>query len=308
VNDQWEVPPVGGDLLLRIRSVMPRLPKTALKVAQQVLDDSAIVTTCSIAEMAALCGTSQASVTRFCQALGLSGYPELKLRLAAEVGRSPQLTWELDLGAEISAEDPPEKLASVLANANVRAIQQTLEMLDGHALVDAASAVSSARRIVVFGVGGSGLIAQDLQLRLSRIDLPVWAPADSHSALMTVSLLTPDDVFLGISRSGRTVEVVEAMNEAHSRGATTIALTSFPSSPLGDRASIVLTTHVQDTSVRHGSLAARYAQLLVVDCVYTAVAQQTYERSTEALTLTTRVLASHRSSRRSSRTKKSDDE
>lgn len=303
MSEHSQVPPVGGDLLMRIRSVMPRLPQAALKVAQQVLDDSALVSTSSIADLAKLCGTSQASVTRFCQALGLSGYPELRLRLAAETGRSPELTWELDMGADIGPDDSATHLATVLASTNIRALQQTLELFDGATLDSAADNIASARRVNIYGAGGSSFVAQELQFRLSRLDLPVWAYQESHTVLMTAALMRAGDVFFAISRSGRTIEAIETLAEAKERGATTIALTSFPNSPLGALADLVLTTHVQDTSVRHGSLAARYAQLLMVDCVYTAVAQRTYERSTEALTLTTRALASHRSSRRSNRTK-----
>ncbi len=292
---------------MRIRSVMPRLPEASLKVARQVLDDSAAVMTSSIAELAKLCGTSQASVTRFCQALGLSGYPELRLRLAAESGRAPELSWELDLGVDIGPDDSTTHIATVLASTDIRAIQRTLELLEAADLEPAASAIVAARRVNIYGAGGSALVAQELQFRLSRLGLAVWSHVESHAALMAAALMRPGDVFFAVSRSGRTTEAIEALAEAKDRGAMTIALTSFPNSPLGVAADIVLTTPVEDTSVRHGSLAARYAQLLMIDCVYTAVAQRTYEISTEALTLTSRALASHRSSRRSNRTKRSDE-
>jgi DNA-binding MurR/RpiR family transcriptional regulator len=283
---------------------MPRLSRASLLVAQQVLDDPAVVVASSISELAELCGTSQASVTRFCQSIGLSGYPELKVRIAADLGRSPESSWSRDVGAEIEAADSPERIGAILAASDVRAIQQTLEQLDAKAIAAAAEALTLAPRIDVFGLGGSRIVADELQLRLHRIGRPVWSCSDSHVALMSAALHRDQDVFFAVSRSGRTVEVVEATAEAHRRGSTTIALTSFPSSPLAAVSDIVLTTHVQDTSVRHGSLAARYSQLLVADVVYSVVAQHTFARSAEALSETANALAPHRlpaSSRRRTR-------
>jgi DNA-binding MurR/RpiR family transcriptional regulator len=91
------------------------------------------------------------------------------------------------------------------------------------------------------------------------------------------------------------------MAEAQSRGATVVALTGFPNSPIGAKADLVLLTHVEETTARHGSVAARYGQFFLADCLYTAVAQRTFPQSAEALTVTTKALARHRSARRTNR-------
>ncbi len=251
----------------------------------------------SVAEVAALAGTSAASVTRFCRAIGLSGFPDLRLQLAAELGRSPSAAWTRDLGSGIADDDPPKTVAAVVAAADIQAIQTTAAEIDGIAVTQAADALVAASRILVFGVGGSALVSLEAQFRLSRINRPVWAHLDVHQTMMAASLLGSGDVFWGISRSGRTHEVVDALTTARESGATTVALTSFPRSPLATVADIALITSVQDTETRHGSLAARYAQLLVVDVVYSVVAQHSYSETADALAATTRALVSHRTSR-----------
>jgi DNA-binding MurR/RpiR family transcriptional regulator len=153
----------------------------------------------------------------------------------------------------------------------------------------------------VYGAGGSALIAHEICHRLSRLDFPVWAHSELHGVLMAASLAQPGDVFFAISRSGRTVEVIEAMSLARERGATTIALTGFPNSPVGELADIVLLTPAEDTAFRHASLAVRYAQLLIADSVYAAVAQLTLDQATQSLASTSRSLAAHRTSRRGQR-------
>lgn len=286
----------GGDLLIRIRGILPRLPKTAQRVAEQILDDPALASMSSIEELAALSGTSQASVTRFCQALNLK-YSELRVRLAAASALSSNSIDGLDVGTEVQEGDSLEHLVKVVGTSHLTAIEQTCEQVDLEKINLAIELMLSAKRIQTFGVGSSSTVASEFEMRMQRINMPIWGARDSHGAIMAAALLSPDDVFFGISRSGKTVEVVEAMSVAKSKGSRTIALTSFPQSPLALQADVVLTTHVQDTSVRHGSLAARNAQLLIVDFVYTGVAQRRYDESAESIATTGQALASHRIAR-----------
>ena len=81
-------------ILITIRSLMPNLAPVERRVAQAVLDDPAGVAWRNISELARSCGTSATSVVRFCRAIGLRGYPELRLALAGAVAHddeSPRL-------------------------------------------------------------------------------------------------------------------------------------------------------------------------------------------------------------------------
>jgi DNA-binding MurR/RpiR family transcriptional regulator len=102
-------------------------------------------------------------------------------------------------------------------------------------------------------------------------------------------------VALGISHSGQTRETIEMLAEAGSRGVTTIALTSFPGSPLAAFADIVLLTATQATTFRPDALSARHPQLVVLDLLYISVAQRTYERAHAAFKVTAQAVAGHRS-------------
>src|SRR5215475_15793816 len=74
--------------LVRIRSLLPGLARAEQRVAQVVLDDPAAVAHRSITEVAEAAGTSETTVTRFCKAIGVGGYPELRLALAADAART----------------------------------------------------------------------------------------------------------------------------------------------------------------------------------------------------------------------------
>ena len=76
--------------LVRIRSLLPGLAKAEQRVAHVVLEDPGGVARRSITEVAESAGTSETTVTRFCKAVGVSGYPELRIALAADTARAPR--------------------------------------------------------------------------------------------------------------------------------------------------------------------------------------------------------------------------
>ena len=129
-----------------------------------------------------------------------------------------------------------------------------------------------------------------MAFRLERIRVPVWYRSDTHTALTNAALLGPGDVAIGLSHCGRTREVIEMLAEAADHGALTVAVTSFARSPLAEVADVVFTTSVHETTFRLAALSALHSQLLVLDLIYVAVAQRTYERTAEALELTARAV------------------
>jgi DNA-binding MurR/RpiR family transcriptional regulator len=283
-----------ASLTHRLREQLPQMRGANATIARQILDDPAAITQCAIGELARLTGTSPASITRFCAGLGLSGYPELKLLIAAALGQASAVGWDKDLAGTIGEGDSAERVTGLIAAQSVRALQQAASTLEPASLARAAACIASASRIVVFGVGDSNLVAREAQVRLYRIGRPAWVFDGLHEAKAGAALCGPGDVLLAISRSGRTGEIIEAAQEARSNGATAIALTSFAASPLAAAVDIVLATPVPDIGSGHGSIAAKYAQLLVIDCLYSLVAQHGLTQAADALARTTTALAVHR--------------
>jgi DNA-binding MurR/RpiR family transcriptional regulator len=182
----------------------------------------------------------------------------------------------------------------MITTADIRAIQETAAGLDLAEVDKAAEAISRAGRVEVYGIGGSALVAGEMQLCLHRIGIPTWSWSDVHSGLTSAALLAPDDVAIAVSHSGATYETVEMLSTAGSKGTTTVALTSFPNSPLAEVADIVLTTAIHETTFRPDALAARHPQLIVLDLIYVAVAQRRYETTGEALRATAEAVSGHR--------------
>ncbi|MCP9967282.1 MurR/RpiR family transcriptional regulator [Actinomadura madurae] len=272
--------------VVRVRSLLPSLPPAERRVAQRVIDDPEGVANSTITELAQTCGTSETTVIRFCRAIGFHGYPELRLTLATEAGRAQSAAGGRVIGSDISPDDSLEQIVEKVTFADARAVEETAAQLDIKMLEQVVDAVVAAERVDVYGVGASAFVAADFQQKLHRIGRVCSAWADAHIMLTSAAVLGNGDVAIGISHTGATVETIDALEVAKTRGAKTVALTNFPKSPIAEVADLILTTAARETTFRSGATASRLAQLTVVDCVFVGVAQRTYGPTRKALEAT----------------------
>jgi DNA-binding MurR/RpiR family transcriptional regulator len=116
---------------------------------------------------------------------------------------------------------------------------------------------------------------------------------DSQMQFMSAASLLPHDVGIGISHSGMQRQVAQALKQAASGGATTVALTSFSGTPVAEAADIVLYTASLGAEVAYDSPSVRNAQLAVVDVLYEALRIQGQESAREQVARVARAVAEH---------------
>ncbi|HET8598771.1 MAG TPA: MurR/RpiR family transcriptional regulator [Segeticoccus sp.] len=280
----------GAPLLVRIRGLRPALSPAEDRVAEQVLRDARQASSWTISQLAAAADTSETTVLRFCRRLDLAGYPQLRLALAAESAQPRTLSVSR---TDISAKDSIDDIIAKIAFTDASAVEETAQQLDPEILAEAARRIGQAGRVDVYGVGASGLVAADLQQKLHRIGCLSFAWSDSHLALTSAALLGRRDVAIAISHTGATKETIESAAMAKERGATTIAITNFPLSPLARASDLVLTTAARETALRSGATASRIAALTVIDCLYIAVAHRNLPAARKAVKSTRVAVSRH---------------
>lgn len=294
MSDATAPAPETNSVLVRVQGLLPELSEALLQVATEVLKHPAQVARSTIVELADASHTSPSTVNRFCRALGVDGYAELRLGIAAEIGRSAGIGSQADVGTEIEVGDDLGHIARVVTAADMWTVQETLSQLDLDEAAKVVEAMAGAARIDIYGVGSSAVLASELQHRLHRIGLTSWCWSEVHAGLTSAALLSADDVALAISHSGRTRETIDMLAEAAAHGAGTVAITNFPRSPLAEAADMVLTTAVRETTFRPGTLAAQHSQLLLLDILYVGVAQRTRARAAQAFATTAQAVVGHR--------------
>ncbi|MBP5938818.1 MurR/RpiR family transcriptional regulator [Streptomyces sp. LBUM 1476] len=281
----------GGALAAKVRTLAPSMTRSMQRVAEAVAGDPAGCAALTVTGLAERTGTSEATVVRTARVLGYPGYRDLRLALAGlaahqQSGRAPVLT------TDISVDDPIGDVVTKLAHAEQQTLADTAAGLDTVQLGAAVSAAASARRVDVYGVGASGLVAQDLVQKFLRIGIVAHAHSDPHLAVTNAVQLRGGDVAVAITHSGSTGDVIEPLRVAFERGATTIAITGRVNGAVTQYADHVLTTSsTRESELRPAAMASRTGQLLVVDCLFVGVAQRNYEAAAPALAASYEALA-----------------
>ncbi|MTK04489.1 MurR/RpiR family transcriptional regulator [Micromonospora sp. CP22] len=286
--------PEPGGLIVHISGLLPALSPAEQRVARLVVANPADAARRTITDLAAAAETSEATVIRFCRSVGVGGYPQLRIRLAAEAARRVEPPDARVAGGDIP---PGANLAQIIATVafnDARAVEETAEQLDPAVCEQVVDAIAGAGRVDIYGAGASGFVAADFQQKLHRIGRTAFYFPDVHTALTSAALLGRGDVAIGLSHSGTTSDVVEVLEQARSQRATTVVLTNFPRSPVTEVADHVLTTAARETTYRSGATASRLAQLTVVDCLFVGVAARHRTRARRALETGVEAVRAHR--------------
>ena len=283
------------DVLSTVRQSLPRLSSSEARVAQAIIADPSIVVDLTITDLARRCGTSLSTVARFCQTLGFTGYREFRMEVASAISREAAERGRFGLAdSDISPDDSAAEVVAKIAFHEVLAIEQTAQELDVDVLDRVVDAIVAAGHVDLYGFGASGLTAQDLQQKLSRIGISASCSVDVHLALVSAALRKTGDVAIGVSHSGLTTETIQALTVAREAGATTVALTNSPDSPVTEVADAVLTTQARESTYRMGAMSSRIAQLALVDFLFVRVAQRRHEEVAAPLRRTFEVTATHK--------------
>lgn len=264
---------------LLIRACMDSMTDTEKRIANYLLVHGSDAMHMNAKELSVSCDTSPAAVVRFAKKLGFKGFTALKLDLARE---SAQAAPDAFNSAILENDD----LAAIISKAektHQRNTALTYQMINIATLQSAIDALLGARRVFLFGVGASGLLAMDFQYKCSRIGVPVFYHADSHTSLASAALLDKHDTVIAISYSGVTHETLLAAQSAHACGAKVIAVTQGNLNPLARLADFPLCIPSEESTLRIGAMTSRNSGLLVLDLLYLGCVQKNVLQSQQAL-------------------------
>ena len=166
--------------------------------------------------------------------------------------------------------------------------------MDFEQLEEAVKAIQQANRVFLFGVGTSGITAEDAKNKLMRIGVQVDATGNNHFMYMQVALLQRNDVAIGISHSGYSQETAHALKIAKENGATTVALTHSMRSPLTEYADFVLVNGNKQGKLQGDSIGTKTAQLFVLDLIYALLVQGEEELAAQTKQKTLNVILEQR--------------
>lgn len=282
-----------GKILGTISSLQHSLTKTEKRIAASILANPELLGQSSLAEIAKQLDVGEATFLRFCRALGFRGFTDFKLELAIELATREKQSSSL-LEMDITSQDDAQTIASKLQNSMNNVIAETINLIDFNELENVVQAMLNAKRIFLFGVGSSGITAEDVKNKFMRIGLQVDYSANNHFMYMQAALTTSEDVVIGISHSGSSQEVVQSLDIAKQNGATTVAITHNLRSPITQVADHVLVNGNRQGRLQGDSMGTKIAQLFVLDLIYTLIVQAGEEQATRNKQKTVNVILEQR--------------
>ena len=257
-------------MLDRIKASLPSLAPAEQRVGQLVLSDPRVFARLPVSELAARAHVSKPTVVRFCRSVGYDGLSDFKLKLAGSVNEGVPF-----IHRSVDADDKTADIMVKVIDNTVAAFLKNRNEASAASLEKAAMALVGAythgKRIEFFGVGNSGIVAQDAQHKFFRLGMHTIAYSDGHLQVMSATLLGPGDCVVIISNSGRTRDLMDACDIARKHGATTIVITAS-GSPLAAAGHIHLAADHPEGFDRYSPMVSRLLHLMIIDILATCVA------------------------------------
>lgn len=251
-----------NDLFVRIRFLIPTLPRAEKAIAEALLDNPEAITVMTLAELAKESGSSEASIIRFCRRLGFRGYTEMKNGFKTALDENDEIYTE-----SINLQDNMRTILEKVYKSNVQTLSDTLILADEE-YEKALHALVNASKINFFGVGDAYAACQFAYMKFSRLGVACSAHSDVMLQLAEAGNMSEGMVALAISYEGRSRNIVEAMKIAKQNGATTICITKMNKSPLLRYSDINLFIAVNDLTIGRDTVTRRVADQFILDALY----------------------------------------
>ncbi|MDP8079819.1 MurR/RpiR family transcriptional regulator [Phocoenobacter skyensis] len=266
------------NILDTVGSLYNSLTKTEKRIAEKLLNMPEELNQCSLSEIAENLCVGEATFIRFCRTLGFKGFTDFKLALAVEL--ATRTNNHSIFEEDISSEDSYLEIAKKLQISITRVTDKTISLLDFQELEKVVQTLLQAKRIFLFGVGTSGLSAEEAKTKFMRIGLQVDSITNNHFMYMQAALMNKNDVVIGISHSGFSQEIIQALEIAKRNKAQTIAITHNLRSPITKVADLVLINGNKQGQLQGDSLRTKIAQLFILDLIYTLIVKEEEKKAT----------------------------
>jgi DNA-binding MurR/RpiR family transcriptional regulator len=262
--------PLAPDTVQRLLHATRGGEVTTARLASWLLQQRQQIVELPISRVAQETGVTETTIVRFCKGIGYSGYRELRLALVQSVG----VAKGLQLGAGEPSPEPGDgsmlSLARKVVAINTDVLTRTPQLLDEQSLEQAVEALLTATEVYLVGFGSSTPIALDLYQRLLRLGIRATVCSDPHILTVITTKLEPGAVLFGITYSGQSRDLVDALKAVKGRRATTIVLTSNAGATAARLADVLLISAVPEMAAGE-TVATRISQLAIVDVLCAAV-------------------------------------
>ena len=250
--------------------------ETEKKIGNFIIHHPKEIVDMTVGELAKECQVSEASVSRFCKKIDMNGFHNLKISIAKEMVSQSE---DDELSNHISVDDLEQSLKNILAN-KVAELTQTVSMMNSENLQDILKRINNAQNVLFAAVGNTVPVAMDgayklNQIGISAVSTPVWETQLAYSYT-----LSPDDVVIAISNSGESTGVINILEAAKQKKATTISITNSEKSTIAKISDYHITTATREKLFLDEYRFSRVSATMVIEVLYlflTSMRKEAYD-------------------------------
>ncbi|MDD3028393.1 MAG: MurR/RpiR family transcriptional regulator [Erysipelotrichaceae bacterium] len=270
---------------MRIKENRNDLTNTEILLGDYIIAHKDKVIEYSSQKLASLTNTSPASVIRFAKKIGYDGFTDLKLDLVLDVQSDVR-----SFNNILDTNDDIKTLIYKTKQSDLQTIDATYDLLDVKVVEKVVEKIIDARKIYLFGIGGSGLVCQDFQYKLLRIGKDVDYYLDTHLQLTAVPNIKKGDLALFVSYSGNTKELLVAAKWLQQQSVDVISITNSKYNNLAKLSDYVITIPSEEQTLRIGAMSSRLSSLIVIDILYYGIAKNDVENTNEKIISTRKII------------------
>lgn len=257
--------PTEKGLLARIRTASTALSRAERQVAEFLLQKPHNALEMSIRVLAQACDVSEPTVARFSQSMGFDGFKTFKMAFAKSLATGIPY-----LHLDVNQADHVRDVLPKVFDRTIAALMEARNSANPTSFEAAVHLLARARRIECYGLGYSGALAVDAQLKFFRFGIPTTVFCDGHLQAQSASLLNSDCLVVAFSRTGRTRDLIRSVQLAKNAGAKILVLCAS-GGPLADLADVHLSVDVEEDPDIYTPMTSRLAHLTYIDALAVAV-------------------------------------
>ncbi|WP_338449723.1 MurR/RpiR family transcriptional regulator [Niallia oryzisoli] len=259
---------LGENLLNGIVCSMEKFTSSEAELALYIIHNPDEISQLSISQIARKIHISPATITRFCQKISFSGFNEFKHELKRYIDLRNKPIFNSDI-------KDIDYFAKLYQN-HIDIIENTFRKITYFDIQRAVTLLNAAKKVHVYGIGNSGIASQEFKWKFFRIGVNVESITDPHQAAMDAALSTESSLVIGISVSGNTKEVINAVKIAKQQGATILAITSQKESELARLSDLTLAVTSKSNMHMGQNISPSLPLFLLFDLIYTDFVAKDY--------------------------------
>ena len=276
--------------LLKIRELYSSFHGNYIRIADCILHNPGLLIRDKVSDVAAACNCDNAQIIRFCQKLGFKGFSDMKRAMSHDL---IPLQTNID-NISLNKGSGFSRLMEDFRKDYLQTINDTILMCDEKVIPNVVEKIKNARKIMLCGLGASGIVCEDLQMKLVHMGYPAFFYSNQTLNKMMCSLLEKNDLMIVISFSGKNKEILQYAQVAKSNNCPIVVITNYSNSPLALLSDMLLLTSSQEDDFRIGAMTSRLSQLMIVDILSVTLALKDIKKTEKNLAKTHTVLTENK--------------